>query len=153
MTTTARAIVMAGSTGMRFYIPGLPQPQGSARAFVVAGKARITSDNPKVKSWRVDAKRVFQERITKPECGPVRVNAVFEFARPKGHFGSGRNAHLVRESAPKTHTVKPDVDKLARALLDAGTGTLWRDDAQVVSLTVGKRYAEQPGTWVEVVTE
>lgn len=28
---------------------------------------------------------------------------------------------------------------------------IWRDDAQVVGLTVRKRYAEQPGTWVEVV--
>ena len=38
-------------------------------------------------------------------------------------------------------TTKPDVDKLARAALDALTGVLWADDSQVVSLHAQKEYA------------
>ncbi len=47
-------------------------------------------------------------------------------------------AHRVRP------TVKPDVDNLAKGIKDALTGMIWRDDAQVVSLTVRKFYAVDP---------
>lgn len=47
-------------------------------------------------------------------------------------------AHRVRP------TVKPDLDNLAKGIKDALTGMIWRDDAQVVSLTVRKFYAVDP---------
>lgn len=37
-------------------------------------------------------------------------------------------------------TVKPDVDNLAKAVLDAANGILWVDDAQICRLTVEKSY-------------
>jgi Holliday junction resolvase RusA-like endonuclease len=46
---------------------------------------------------------------------------------------------------------EPDVDNLAKAVLDAGTGILWVDDAQVGRLVVEKRGAaagESPGAWL-----
>lgn len=55
------------------------------------------------------------------------------------------HANRLKETAPEWHDKRPDADKLARAVLDAITesGTI-RDDAQVVSLRVRKRYG-QPG--------
>jgi hypothetical protein len=58
----------------------------------------------------------------------------------------------VHEWTPE-HVVKPDLDKLVRAVGDALTGILYRDDAQIVSLNASKRFAglggdgvlEQPG--------
>lgn len=39
-------------------------------------------------------------------------------------------------SEPDTH--KPDIDNVAKIVLDALNGVAWEDDAQVVSLTVSK---------------
>jgi Holliday junction resolvase RusA-like endonuclease len=38
-------------------------------------------------------------------------------------------------------TGKPDPDNIAKAVLDACNGVVWHDDAQVVGLTVRKRFA------------
>ena len=75
-------------------------------------------------------------------AGPVVVTIGFYFQRPKGHYGTGRNALAVRASAPPQMTTMPDVDKLARCALDALSGVIFRDDAQIVTLHVGKRYGE-----------
>jgi Holliday junction resolvase RusA-like endonuclease len=52
--------------------------------------------------------------------------------------------------APST---KPDVDKLARAALDALTGIIYVDDGQVTDLIKLKRYCDlehpRPGVWIE----
>jgi len=40
---------------------------------------------------------------------------------------------------------KPDCDNIAKLHLDPLNGLVWRDDAQVVELTVVKRYADAPG--------
>ena len=48
---------------------------------------------------------------------------------------------------------KPDLDKLVRAILDAGSGVAWRDDSQVISITATKRVAElheQPGAKLSI---
>nr|DAN37658.1 MAG TPA: Endodeoxyribonuclease RusA [Caudoviricetes sp.] len=50
--------------------------------------------------------------------------------------------------------VKPDLDKLTRAVFDALTDAgVWRDDSRVVDMRVTKRYEDAeavPGVWVEV---
>lgn len=132
-----------------FFVPGIPQPQGSAKAFVVAGRARITSDNPKLHSWRVDVRSRASECATAPIAGPVSLSVQFYLPRPRGHFGTGRNEALLRPGAPMYPAVKPDLDKLVRAVGDALTGVVWRDDAQVVVIEARERYCsagEVPGT-------
>jgi Holliday junction resolvase RusA-like endonuclease len=65
--------------------------------------------------------------------GPVEIEVRFRLPRPK--------------SRPEDvwHAVRPDVDKLVRAVLDAlSSARLWRDDSQVAYLRVWKRY-ETPG--------
>jgi Holliday junction resolvase RusA-like endonuclease len=44
------------------------------------------------------------------------------------------------------------VDKLCRAVLDALTGILYHDDAQVVSLNASKRYGVASMTAISLVT-
>lgn len=137
-----------------FTVPGLPQPQGSSRAFVTkAGKAVVTSANPKLRSWRLDvataARAVWPGG---PYTGPVLLYLDFQFSRPKGHYGSGKNAQVLKASAPVAHTQKPDLDKLTRATLDALKGILYRDDSQVDGLRATKGWTTgAPETWVEVM--
>lgn len=82
--------------------------------------------------------------------GPVSVTITAIMARPKDHFLRGK----LRENAPELHPHKPDVDNIAKAVLDALTkASVWHDDAQVHWLLVRRRWAiadEKPGLWVEV---
>lgn len=70
---------------------------------------------------------------------PVFVGLLFYMPRPKYHYGKDG---LLRHDAPKYHTHRPDVDKLARAVLDALTiAFVISDDSVVAELTCIKFYA------------
>jgi crossover junction endodeoxyribonuclease RusA len=85
-----------------------------------------------------------------PLAGPVALLAVFSLPRPKGHYRTGRNAHLLKESAPNFPAGRPDLDKLLRALLDGLTaGGAWLDDSQVAQLAATKEWG-QPGCRIEI---
>ena len=74
--------------------------------------------------------------------------------RPKSHFGTGRNAGKLKPSAPKYPAVKPDVDKLSRAVHDALTiANVIDDDSRIVIDHNEKHYAvEQTGASIEVIS-
>ena len=126
----------AVATLLRFTAKGEPKPQGSARAFVVKGRAVVTSDNKNLRPWRNTVSAACQDAlaeagITEPITGPVLVALIFTVPKPK--------------SRPKTRRtwpdVKPDLDKLVRGALDAivDAGAI-KDDAQVVELVSAKDY-------------
>ena len=48
------------------------------------------------------------------------------------------------------HTSKPDADNVAKAVLDACNGVVFRDDAQVVMLVATKEFSEAPGVRVVI---
>jgi Holliday junction resolvase RusA-like endonuclease len=72
----------------------------------------------------------------------VEVWTRFYTQRPKGHYGTGRNAGLLKDSAPARPITKPDKDKLERRVLDALSGVIYADDSQVVGGEPSKWYAE-----------
>lgn len=117
---------------IQFTVYGKPVPQGSSKAFYVKalGRAVITSDNKRLKPWRqqITDTAMAQAGEAIEDSRPVEVLLEFYFARPK--------------SAKKRvgMTVKPDIDKLIRAILDGITGVLFRDDSQVVSVIASKHY-------------
>ena len=47
-------------------------------------------------------------------------------------------------------TGRPDLDNVAKAILDGCNGVVWRDDVLVVDLSVSKRYAATPCVLVEI---
>ena len=69
--------------------------------------------------------------------GPVSVELCFYLPRGK----------TVRRALP---AVKPDLDKLVRAVLDALTGYCYKDDGQAVGVLASKQYAvdEDPGVHI-----
>lgn len=133
---------------LEFTVFGKPETAGSKRAFTLPGKgsgkprAHVVDANPKTKNWQgqvaTAAKQYWPGPLT---TGPVFVKTQFYFVRPKGHYGTGRNADKLKPSAPKHHTQKPDSLKLMRAIEDALTGVLWRDDSQITDEAHGKRWA------------
>jgi crossover junction endodeoxyribonuclease RusA len=139
---------------LSFKVYGTPAPQGSKRH---VGNGVMIESSKRVKPWRQDVKHAALDAITERQwqqpAGSVWVAITFRLQRPKGHYGTGRNAGVVKDSAPVRPAVKPDIDKLVRSTLDALTESgAVRDDAQVVSLSTSKFYADgdMPGATVEV---
>jgi crossover junction endodeoxyribonuclease RusA len=92
----------------------------------------MRSDNPRLHEWRDRVAWVAQTQrrgVFFDKGQAVRVGIGFFLPRPA--------------SLPKRirhHTVRPDIDKLERAVFDALTGVLWHDDSQVVESHKYKRY-------------
>lgn len=111
------------------FVPGRPAPQGSKRHL---GNGVMVESSKSVKPWRVDVAWAVRAVCPEPIDGPVRLDLQFVMPRPK--------------STPKRSTPpavkRPDVDKLARAVLDAITGVVVSDDSQIVDLRASKRLAE-----------
>jgi len=74
---------------------------------------------------------------SKPLEGPVSVQLYFRMPRPK--------------SAPKSRKlpcVRPDLDHLVRAVGDALSGVVYKDDGQITSFSLEKSYSDEPGVAV-----
>jgi crossover junction endodeoxyribonuclease RusA len=137
---------------MIFTVNGTPAAQGSKRAFVIGGKAVMVDADKKLKPWRqavTDAAAA--ARGDDPLfMGPVRVRVRFVFPRPKSHYGTGRNAEVLKNSAPAYVATRPDVDKLLRAVFDALTGVVFKDDSQVAVAESVKAYGAHSMAIIEV---
>lgn len=123
------------SDSYQFEVRGDPIPKGSTRAFKLRNSNRVitTAANPKTASWERLLRDCMQDFKEPSWEGPVIVEIDFTVSRPK--------------TAPRrvTHPVtRPDLDKLARAVLDAMTGIVFRDDSQVVTLMSRKMFGD-PG--------
>lgn len=127
-----------------FVVRGEAIPQGSTRAFTnrKTGRPIITNDNKRTKPWRNTIAEEARDSIGDLGVlqGAVRLRIDITRARPKGHYGK----RGLLPSAPRWPTTKPDIDKLERAILDALTGIVYRDDAQVVSLHTTTVYQDDP---------
>jgi Holliday junction resolvase RusA-like endonuclease len=137
----------AAVSSLAFTVLGRPQPAGSKRAFpirragVVTGVA-VTDDAKRSRPWKDSVAAAAHEALNGGGQlqGPLRLQVDFYVARPAGHWGTGRNRERLKPSAPAWPAVRPDATKLVRAVEDALTGLVWRDDAQVVVQTVRKLY-------------
>jgi len=136
---------------LAFVVYGTPHPQGSKRAFRKGDKV-VMAESTTSRAWRQEVvETILSFELKEPLLGACQVELTFYLKRPKHHYGTGRNAHLLKGSAPGYVEVRPDADKLARTILDAMTlSNLIRDDGQVAVLTVAKRYGEKPGVRVVV---
>jgi len=112
-------------------------PQGSKTAVVMNGRAVMFEANKKHKGWRDHVSSVIP-KLEQPSMNPVRVELLFFFNRPK----TVKREHM---------SVKPDIDKLSRSVLDCLSGRIIKDDSQVIILNARKEYTDQsPGVLVRV---
>jgi Holliday junction resolvase RusA-like endonuclease len=119
----------------KFFVAGDPVPQGSISVF----NGRVVHQNDaKLKAWRRAIALSCGSVMAEPLEGSVAVSVAFSLKRPKS----------VKRALPH---VKPDLDKLARAVLDGLTGRAFADDSQVVSLKCWKRYGT-PGAEITVMS-
>lgn len=139
-------------TRINFLVVGEARPAGSKQAFPFRKQngslgVRVAHDNPHTKDWMSQVAEAARKAYNGPLLdGPIRLELSFKRPRPKGHYGR----HGVRLSAPAYPTTRPDTVKLTRAVEDALTGVLWRDDSQVVEHLLFKAWGEFYGVYVTV---
>lgn len=134
-----------------FTVYGQPQPAGSKTAGKTkSGKLFVRDSARGSAPWKRQVAQAAGEAMNGAGLldGALELSVIFTVPRPKGHFG----ARGLRPSAPEHPTVRPDVTKLLRAVEDACTGVVWRDDAQVVAQHALKGYGEPACAEVEVHT-
>lgn len=128
---------------------GLAAPAGSKTAGATKGGRRYVRDsNPASREWKRTVAQAAGERMDRRGLleGPLVLELVFYRPRPSAHYGK----RGLRPSAPEFPTTRPDVLKLARAVEDALTGVVWRDDAAIVDERLAKRYGEPARVEVRV---
>lgn len=120
-----------------FFVPGTPAPQPRPRGQLIRGPKpfiKIYTPND-AKDWKEAVARyaLASFRIT-PLDEPLRLCLSFRMQRPQSH--SLKNG--LRLNAPVFHLSTPDLDNLEKAVMDALTGILWRDDSIIC-----QKYAEK----------
>ena len=82
-----------------------------------------------------------------PFAGAVAVTVVARMPIPASFSVRRRSLALQGRILP---TGRPDVDNVAKLVLDALNGVFWRDDAQIVDLAATKVYGQAPGLQIAV---
>jgi len=118
-----------------FTIPGNPKAQKRHRS------GKWGNYDPSADAKKDFLLQVMNNRPGKPLTGAISLDLTFHMSRPKNHFGTGRNANKLKNSAPSWCLSKPDVDNLAKFVMDALNGVYWRDDSQIWELNVRKLWA------------
>lgn len=154
MATTASSIeseVASRAADLSLVVYGKAAPQGSKRAFVNprTGKAVMTEASSKTRPWRhlvsTEAVQAMGARV--PYEGAVYLDITFVMIRPKSHYSS---KGALRANAPRFPAKRPDRDKLERAIQDALTGIVYRDDCQVVDGPTRKVFGDRECAMIRV---
>ena len=130
---------MGGHATVRIEVTGKPKPM------------------PRMRHWRNgfwnpagDAMQAFRLQILgqNPACNygvifgrgiAVAVTIYFYLRRPNTDFRrSDRLAGLLRNMVARIRPIRPDIDNLAKFVLDGLNGLVYRDDSQVVKLVLYK---------------
>ena len=126
-----------------FRVLGTPVPQGSVKAF---GSRVVANNEHALGSWRSDVASVaYREKPADWDINAaVSLRCEFVFPRPLSHYGTGKNAGKLKDSAPVHYTKTPDLDKTVRGVADSVSDAVARvllhNDSQIVSIYATKRY-------------
>lgn len=146
-----------------------PQERGDSQLALWLPGDPVPAPRPRVTRWGTYFPRSYAEWLERARSAaregwrgplvaapePVYVFLKVWCARPKSHYGTGRNSGTVKPKYLEKFPVPlGDVDNYAKGPLDALTGVTYEDDTQVCGLLVKKRWLTdpegQPGIMVEV---
>ena len=134
-------------------IPGIPRPQGSLKIMTSAttGRAFARNSDTTVAHRNLVVGVLAEAWQDDPLDVPVQLETWFYLPRPKSHYGTGRNADVLKPSAPAVPTTKPALDKMLRLVGDAmSVAGVVRDDSVIATAHAYKRYSHLPRTVVTV---
>ena len=156
---TIPASLFCGDKGMNEYnykliILGDPKAQGRHRTYTKGKGGRLLpypiQVDPSAKD-KSNLRAIVQDQAPEKllDC-PLRVDLYFYMPRPKGHYGTGKNAEKLKSSSPINHTKRPDIDNLRKLVMDALTNVFWRDDSLVCEGLTRKIYSDNPRTEIYI---
>ena len=138
------------SYSVQFSIDAIPVPKGRPRYSARAGFVR-TYTPKKTADYETIVRAAAQQAMTRePLETPTAVYLYIRLPIPKSYPKKRVAACLQGLERP---VKKPDIDNLAKSVLDGLNGTVYKDDGQIVSLHVTKVYAAAPGVDVLVREE
>lgn len=127
---------------LTFHVDINPVPKGRPRFSKVGGFMRSYTPK-KTSDYETEVRTQAQTVMTRePLETPVAVYLYFRLPIPRSHSKKRQEACLNGSERP---IKKPDIDNLAKSVLDGLNGVIWRDDSQIVSLHLTKVYARNPG--------
>lgn len=132
-----------------FVVPG--KPQGKARPrFDSRRKVTYTPQKTKIYEELVRSSFIVNYKGAVPLEGAIRARIIAFFPIPKSATKSVQEAMADGEIYP---TVKPDLDNIVKAVLDALNGYAYKDDAAIVDVSAVKMYSFFPKVLVTLADE
>ena len=121
---------------------GHPRGKGRPRHARLANGVTITHSDRKTAEYESNLQLAAQKAMNgrPPLDGPIAIRLEAYFPVPTSWSKKKQRAALAGELRP---TVVPDAANVA-AITDPCNGLLWRDDKQLVELTVTKTYSDRP---------
>tara|TARA_R110000868_G_scaffold208537_3_gene458017 strand:- start:497 stop:925 length:429 start_codon:yes stop_codon:yes gene_type:complete len=133
---------------IEFTVPGDPKGKGRPR-FSRVGKFTKTYTDAKT--------RMYEEKIAsaarlamfphEPLEWPVSIRMEFHMLIPASYSKKRKEACLSGLEMP---CKKPDIDNIAKGILDAMNGIVYKDDVQVIRLSLEKYYSTDPNVYIMV---
>lgn len=121
---------------LSFTVPGEPQGKARPRATVRNRQPRMYTPDKTVSYERMVAWTA-REAGVRPCEGPVTLSIAAHFLLPQS-ASKKRQAEMLKLRPTK----KPDIDNVAKAVLDGLLSVAYGDDAQVVGLYVSKHWTD-----------
>lgn len=119
-------------------IPGEPKGKGRPRMSTVNGRAYTPKDTANYENL---VKVCYQEQSSIKHEGQVRATIKAYYSISKSVSKKKREQMLIGDLRP---TKKPDLDNVAKIVLDSLNKIAFDDDSQVVVLVVEKFYSDNP---------
>lgn len=132
-----------------FTVPGAPKGKGRPR-FARSGNRIITYTPPDTVAYENVVKMVAVQAMRGKELirGACEITVTAFFPIPKSWPESKKQLAIAGKIRP---TKKPDLDNILKAICDALTGIVWRDDKQIVGDDTKKWYGVEPRVEVSIM--
>lgn len=136
---------------VQFRVEGIPVRKGRPRFRRNKNFVQTYTDEKTV-AWekKVYAAAAYAMSSPYPLETPVAVYLYFGIPIPKSHCKKRAKACLDGLEAPSK---RPDLDNMAKAVIDGMNGVIFKDDGQIVSLHMKKVYSSDPGVDILVKEE
>ncbi|MEC4168362.1 RusA family crossover junction endodeoxyribonuclease [Pseudomonas sp. MS-1(2024)] len=132
-----------------FVVPGEAVGKGRPRVSTIGGHARMFTP-PKTANYETLIAMAAQQAMAGRELigGPVLVEMKIMVSVAASWSKKKTAEALAGDVMP---TKKPDADNVLKAICDGINGIVFKDDVQVVNVSLSKRFSETPGVSVRVV--
>jgi len=143
---------MPDQSPVTFLVPGEAVGKGRPRVSTIGGHARMFTPK-KTANYETLIAMAAQQAMQAMQArelitGPVLLEMKILVSVAASWSKKKTAAALAGQVMP---TKKPDADNVLKAICDGINGIVFKDDVQVVNVSMSKRFAENPGVFVRVV--